>query len=1030
MRCIDRETGHTLFAVPYYENQWPVPSGQESSARAEARAVVSQKEAQKSLARDQLDNEKPPKSTAAKPLQGNFFDYKFTMLADEIFTENANAKVRSTWSAASRRGDRGISRVDTEQKTSSGEHSEKPDSMEYRRLIMLQRILLELEVVANAGMTAPANTSHSSSLAASKVDLSLVCPRLDKPDYLCGIVEALAEVLEAHVIRFDATDFAELTSEYVGGDSDKPGSFSSLSYDVFDGYDAHGTRAKAEEEAMEDDDAFDDDDDEGPANIGPGGLKGAAKALFGKSEDGGRGPANLNLAGFTIVMGTKARPPSRTASTAVDSTWDEARLDSLLNSLLDAPKAVRSDRRPNAPEEQSDQMLRPIYIPPRPIGGSHHESEAIAAPPGLLKQDMSGRVAPSASVKTKHFLNFVDGATWAPMMSFLLTRSLVEVGGEGNHCSAVSMQIRDGKLPAADPGFNQWSPPKIVHIRDLKEISSLPIGQVLVKRLIKSVRKRRQAGERIIIVGTSDVLAPRGDPSEILSQLNDTSYQVDLPLRHMVVPPIEGFEWPEEYKPTVPRPAHLEDVEVRRRITDINTRHIASMLRRLRPADSVELFSESAQQQICHGNSRPLGESVMSQSAIHRIVLTAIGLAQTHARSEVVTPIHLGFAIMLNESVDSYRKLWADCEKLEQGTRTKRADDITSENVPLKERTQARMDDLRKRCNTHEAKLLGGVIDPANIKVGFKEVHAPPETIDALQMLTSLSLTRPDAFQYGILAQDRLTGLMLYGPSGTGKTLLAKAVAKECKATMLEVSGAQIYEKYVGEGEKMVRAVFSLAKKLSPCIVFIDEADAIFSSRNSSSNRNTHREIINQFLREWDGMENHNVFLMVASNRPYDMDDAVLRRLPRRLLVDLPTAEDRAAILRIHLRDEQLDDTVSFEELAKQTPFYSGSDLKNVCVAAALACVREENQLAERNRHKKDFKLPEKRTLSARHFELAIKEISASINDEMSSLTAIRKFDEKFGDSRSKKKKAVYGFGLGDTVVDESFGRVRQAPPP
>lgn len=223
----------------------------------------------------------------------------------------------------------------------------------------------------------------------------------------------------------------------------------------------------------------------------------------------------------------------------------------------------------------------------------------------------------------------------------------------------------------------------------------------------------------------------------------------------------------------------------------------------------------------------------------------------------------------------------------------------------------------------------------------------------------------------------------------------------------------------------MVRAVFSLAKKLSPCIVFIDEADAIFGSRSNAGNKNTHREIINQFLREWDGMEMANVFIMVASNRPFDLDDAVLRRLPRRILVDLPVAKDRESILKIHLGGELLDETVKLTELAEQTPLYSGSDLKNLCVSAALACVREENDLMSSKQDDKDFKLPEKRTLSGRHFEKAIKEISASISEDMSSLTAIRKFDEQYGDRRGRRKKAAYGFGMGDMSVDESAARVR-----
>ena len=219
---------------------------------------------------------------------------------------------------------------------------------------------------------------------------------------------------------------------------------------------------------------------------------------------------------------------------------------------------------------------------------------------------------------------------------------------------------------------------------------------------------------------------------------------------------------------------------------------------------------------------------------------------------------------------------------------------------------------------------------------------------------------------------------------------------------------------YVGEGEKNVKAIFTLAKKLTPCIVFIDEADAILGARSGGGNRTSHRELINQFLREWDGMTEMSAFIMVATNRPFDLDEASLRRLPRRLLVDLPVEKDREAILKIHLKDERLDPEVSLSQLASQTPFYSGSDLKNLSVAAALACVREEfDAAASHKKESKDgekYQYPEKRTLHARHFTKAMEEISASISEDMGSLSAIRKFDEKYGDRRGRRKKGGYGF--------------------
>lgn len=334
------------------------------------------------------------------------------------------------------------------------------------------------------------------------------------------------------------------------------------------------------------------------------------------------------------------------------------------------------------------------------------------------------------------------------------------------------------------------------------------------------------------------------------------------------------------------------------------------------------------------------------------------------------------------------------------------------------------------KYNDFEKKLLTGLVDVKEIKTTFADVHAPPETIAALKLLTSLSLKRPEAFTYGILANDRIPGCLLYGPPGTGKTLLAKAVAKESGASMLEVSGASINDMYVGQSEKNVRALFSLAKKLSPLVIFIDEADALFAARGQSRSRPSHRETINQFLREWDGMSDTKAFIMVATNRPFDLDDAVLRRLPRKILVDLPLQADRAAILGILLKGERLDDSVSVEDISRSTVLYSGSDLKNLCVAAAMAAVQEELEDAGRHEGPEPYVYPERRTLSKKHFDRAAKEIAASISEDMDSLKSIRKFDQKYGDQRGKQKKQRgMGFGVVEGSQDAEDARVRQPLP-
>jgi hypothetical protein len=160
----------------------------------------------------------------------------------------------------------------------------------------------------------------------------------------------------------------------------------------------------------------------------------------------------------------------------------------------------------------------------------------------------------------------------------------------------------------------------------------------------------------------------------------------------------------------------------------------------------------------------------------------------------------------------------------------------------------------------------------------------------------------------------------------------------------------------------------------------------------------------------------------------HTVDEAVLRRLPRRLLLDLPGEKDREEILKIHLKAEILDESVSLPQLAKSTPFYSGSDLKNICVAAAMACIREENEVAAKHTGEEPYVYPEKRILTKAHFDKAMEEISASISEDMSTLTAIRKFDEKYGDRKGRRKKAAaMGFG-GTTIVekDSEAARVRK----
>ncbi|KAJ9245347.1 hypothetical protein DTO169E5_652 [Paecilomyces variotii] len=548
-------------------------------------------------------------------------------------------------------------------------------------------------------------------------------------------------------------------------------------------------------------------------------------------------------------------------------------------------------------------------------------------------------------------------------------------------------------------------PDVIIQIQDYRDIQATREGSKFITLLQSVIREKRKEGARVLLVGTvaREVFTPGGkDTSRFIQMSLDDNFSKTL----VVTPAMD---------PDAVEKIFTEDRK--RRTMEINIRHLQEMLR-----IRVDEQSISADDDVLTTWTWPLDDETVKKSGInerywtynhvHWVTTLALGCAEPE---EKLGLRHIQRGIELMQRTDRIKNDW-----LQQRSPK------PSQGEPEADREQS-LKALRKTCNTHEKKLLNGVVDAKSIRTTFADVHVPPETIDALKTLTSLSLVRPEAFTYGVLATDKIPGLLLYGPPGTGKTLLAKAVARESGATVLEVSGSEVYDMYVGEGEKNVKAIFTLAKKLSPCVVFIDEADAIFCSRTGASTRTSHRELINQFLREWDGMNDMSAFIMVATNRPFDLDDAVLRRLPRRLLVDLPTEKDREAILRIHLKEEVLDPAVDLAELARRTPLYSGSDLKNLCVAAALACVREENDLAAQHQGPEPYQYPERRVLQLKHFERGMEEISASVNEDMSSLSAIRKFDEKYGDRKGRRKKGPsWGFTPpGEAQTSADTARVR-----
>ncbi|KAL6517999.1 hypothetical protein OROMI_033700 [Orobanche minor] len=245
--------------------------------------------------------------------------------------------------------------------------------------------------------------------------------------------------------------------------------------------------------------------------------------------------------------------------------------------------------------------------------------------------------------------------------------------------------------------------------------------------------------------------------------------------------------------------------------------------------------------------------------------------------------------------------------------------------------------------NEFEKRLLADVIPPNDIGVTFDDIGALENVKDTLKELVMLPLQRPELFCKGQLTKP-CKGILLFGPPGTGKTMLAKAVATEAGANFINISMSSITSKWFGEGEKYVKAVFSLASKIAPSVIFVDEVDSMLGRRENPGEHEAMRKMKNEFMVNWDGLrtkDKERVLVLVATNRPFDLDEAVIRRLPRRLMVNLPDAANRAKILRVILAKEDLSPDVDLDSVASMTDGYSGSDLKNLCVTAAHCPIRE-----------------------------------------------------------------------------------------
>ncbi|XP_077541416.1 katanin p60 isoform X1 [Haemaphysalis longicornis] len=271
-----------------------------------------------------------------------------------------------------------------------------------------------------------------------------------------------------------------------------------------------------------------------------------------------------------------------------------------------------------------------------------------------------------------------------------------------------------------------------------------------------------------------------------------------------------------------------------------------------------------------------------------------------------------------------------------------------------------------------------------NPNVRWDDIADLQEAKKLLEEAVVLPMWMPEFFK-GIRRPWK--GVLMVGPPGTGKTMLAKAVATECSTTFFNVSSSTLTSKYRGESEKLVRLLFEMARFHAPSTIFIDEIDSLCSRRGSDSEHEASRRVKSELLIQMDGITNNEdptkvVMVLAATNFPWDIDEALRRRLEKRIYIPLPNSGGREALLKINLKDVEVCPELDINDIAERLDGYSGADITNVCRDASMMAMRRRihglTPEEIRNLNKEELELP----VSRDDFEEAIRKINKSVSRE------------------------------------------------